>query len=427
MIDFNGKKILIWGYGREGKSSENFLKTHFCPALIDIFEGKPEELKDEGYDYVFKSPGIPYLEKNPKLISQTDIFLDCFGDRTIGITGTKGKSTTSTLLYKALSSSSKQKVILVGNIGIPCLDLFDEIDNNTLVVFEMSCHQLMHAKKSPHIAIFLNLFEDHLDCYKTEKTYFEAKRNITAFQKAGDIFICGENVPGIKTKATTYCMISNKVKPSMEYAESFGEKCEKTLIYADELSDKLGRICLKGEHNRLNAAFVLFICEKSGADMEKAKKEIKNFRGLPHRMEYFKTVNGVRFYDDSISTIPEATISAVKSIYGTKTVIVGGMDRGIDYSVLESFIRKRKKLNFILSYESGSRIMSELTKQGNEKLENVYLVKDLKEASELAFKITPKGKAVVLSPAAASYGYFKNFEERGEYFKALICNDDLAH
>lgn len=425
------KRILIFGYGREGKSTEEYIKKHVAYKTLEIFEGKREDIKEDDYDFIIKSPGIVMLEENPKYTSQTELFLDEFSNRTVGITGTKGKSTTSSMLAHVLNACGK-KALLLGNIGKPCFDMIDEITDDTVVVFELSCHQTLHINKAPHIAVFLNLFEEHLDYYGTMDKYFGAKSNIILHQINGDFCFVGSNVPEIKHESNMKVING----PERDY----------------ELS-------ILGEHNKTNAEFVFSIarmicdgclCGKGNNDNvsdEQILAAIKEFKGLPHRLEFFAEVDGVRYYDDSISTIPEACINATKSIPNVGTVIVGGMDRGIDYDILVDFIQETKEVNFILSYATGARIATMLgfnyednsvypDKFGNvmstsyidnpeekQKLDlpaNVMLTSNLDYAVDLAKKITEKGKACVLSPAAPSYGYFKNFEERGEYFKSKV-------
>lgn len=387
---FNDKRILVWGYGREGKSTEAFLKRCCKPASIDIFEGKREDIDEDSYDYIFKSPGIVMEEENPKYTSQTQVFMEEYGSQTIGITGTKGKSTTSSLLYTVLNACSGRETLLMGNIGLPCLDYFDHIGKDTIVVYELSCHQLAHLTVSPHIAVFLNLFEDHLDYYHTMDKYFTAKTHVAAYQSQNDAFYVGDNVPLFDTKAV------------------------KTVISSTENYDHV--LSIQGDHNRFNAEFVYRIAtEQFGCDPQKVKEALKTFKGLAHRLELIATVDGVEYYDDSISTIPQATISAATSLKNAKTLLIGGMDRGIDYDILEEFIAGHREYNYILMYETGKRIMDELADSSG-----VYCTNNLEEAVGLAKKITKEGEAVILSPAAASYGYFKNFEERGDVFKQLV-------
>ena len=422
------KRILIFGYGREGKSTEEYIKKHVKYKSLDIFEGKLDEIDEDKYDFIIKSPGIVMLEENKKYTSQTELFLDEFSGKTVGITGTKGKSTTSSMLAHVLNECGK-KAILLGNIGKPCFDMIDELDDDTLVVFELSCHQLLHINRAPHIAVFLNLFEEHLDYYGTMDKYFGAKANIISHQKAGDHCFVGTNVPDIAHTSNMKVID----KPNRDYALS-----------------------ILGEHNKTNAEFVYEIAEMllTSDDVEKSEElekkivtAINSFKGLPHRLEYFAEVNGVKYYDDSISTIPEACINATNSVGNAGTVIVGGMDRGIDYDILVDFIKDRDDVLFILCYATGLRIAEQLgykfednsiypdsfgnvmsttyipNVDDNYELnlpKNVMLTTNLDYAIDIAKKLTEPGKACILSPAAPSYGYFKNFEERGEYFKELV-------
>lgn len=387
---FTNKRILIWGYGREGKSTENFLHRCCKPASVAVFEGKREEIDEDSYDYIFKSPGIVMEEDDPKYTSQTQVFLEEYKDKTIGVTGTKGKSTTSSLLYTVLNACSGRDVILMGNIGLPCLDYFDQITENTIVVFELSCHQLAHLTVSPHIAVFLNLYEDHLDYYKTMDRYFLAKTHISGYQGKEDYLFKGDNVPAFDTLAET---------------ETISPAC--TGEY--ELS-------IEGKHNQFNAEFVFRIATRIyGCDGDEVRKSLKSFTGLAHRLQHVGKVSGVDYYDDSISTIPQATISAAKSLKNTGTLLIGGMDRGIDYTILLKFMADNPEYRYVLMYESGKRIYDSL-----ENRESAFYVENLEEAVKKAKEITKPGEACILSPAAASYGYFKNFEERGDVFKKLI-------
>lgn len=384
------KRVLIWGYGREGKSTERFIKTYCQVKSLEIFEGKADQIDEDKYDYIIKSPGIKVDSYHEKYTSQTELFLEQFGSQTIGVTGTKGKSTTSSMLYQVLRACKGENVCLVGNIGLPCLDYYDEYNDDTIIVFEMSCHQLSHMKFSPHVAVFLNLYEEHLDYYGTLENYFQAKTNITLHQGADDYFFYGNNVPEIHT-------LAKKTEISYDAHMNFHLK-------------------LVGEHNQFNATFVYTICTQIfGCEDKACRKAIEEFEGLAHRMQYVGKINGVDYYNDSISTIPQATLQAIKSISNTKTVLIGGMDRHINYDVLIEFIRNHPEYTYILSYESGKRIYDSVSD-----LSCCRYVKDLTESVALAKEITPEGGACILSPAAASYGYFKNFEERGDRYMQLV-------
>ena len=387
---FNNKAVLIWGYGREGKSTEAFLKSHTTGCITEVFEGKREELDASRFDYVFKSPGIVMEDDDPKFTSQTELFLDCFRDNVIGVTGTKGKSTTSSMLYYVLNKCLPKRVLLLGNIGLPCLDYFDEIDEDTIVVFEMSCHQLAHVKTSPHISVFLNLFEEHLDYYGTVDKYFAAKSNIARFQTKNDFLYIGEQVP------------------------EFESVSRRTVISRNDVPDY--ELKVLGDHNDYNAHFVFKIAtELFGVEEESAKAALSEFTGLPHRLQFLGNKDGIDYYDDSISTIPFAAIEALHAVKNAGSIIIGGMDRGIDYGPLLDFIRANGQYTYIFAYSSGKRIYESVSD-----LKNCMPVEDLTAAVELAKRVTPEGMACILSPAAASYGYFKNFEERGDAFKALV-------
>jgi UDP-N-acetylmuramoylalanine--D-glutamate ligase len=395
---FTDKRILLWGYGREGKSTERFLREYSHPAQITVFEGKPEELTQEriaACDYIIKSPGIPYFSESEKLTSQTEIFLQAFREQTIGVTGTKGKSTTSSMLASVLGACTGRRTLLMGNIGLPCLDYFGEMEEDTIAVMELSCHQLANARTAPHIGVFLNLYEEHLDYYHTLDAYFAAKAHIARCQKAGDFFYCGENVPEIECAS------------------------ERTVIKPDPARETPG-MKLYGAHNQLNALFVRTIAERHfGCPSDAVTQALQDFEALPHRMHPVGRYGGLDWYDDSISTIPEAAIQAASSIPGVETLLIGGMDRGIHYGILEDFICAHPELQFVCMYATGARIARELEERGALPA-NVHITEDLKQAVEKAAQITAPGRGVALSPAAASYGYFKNFEERGDAFAELV-------
>lgn len=389
-----GKKILIWGYGREGKSTERVLRKYCQPAALDIYEGPREGVHEENYDWVFVSPGIPFEEDAPdfgnrKFTSQTELFLEEYGSQTVGITGTKGKSTTSSMLAAALNEAGRT-AFLMGNIGLPCFAFIDRMTPETTAVFELSCHQCQRLQADPHVAVFLDLYEDHLDRYHTMDHYFDAKLGITKHQTEDDLLFVGADVPKITTRAK-----QSRITPDM----------------APQVPMRI-----PGAHNLYNAEFVRKIAvDVFGADASKVEHAIENFPGLPHRLQYCGEKDGIAYIDDSISTIPEAAMRAVRSVPNAGTLILGGMDRGIEYDVLEEFMRQHPEYTYVLCYASGARIAKELSGS----VPGIYLEEDLAGAVARAKEVTLKGKAVILSPAAASYGYFKNFEERGDAFQVL--------
>lgn len=418
----HNKKILILGFGKEGKSTFRMLKQVGGYAQLDIADQSPvrpeieethQYLTGEGYtaslddyDIVFKSPGI-VLPQNPEayhchITSQTDLFLSKYRSQTIGITGTKGKSTTSTLLYHVLKENGFD-CILAGNIGIPVFDIIDKISNTTIIVLELSCHQLEFCHHSPAISVLLNLYEDHLDHYITVENYINAKKNIYLHQFVLDTLYCNEHIIPTKEECiaralpvTTACLPFER----MEHID--GAK-------------------LRGEHNLINCAFVYLICKSFSVTDEQFIKSIASYQPLPHRLEYIGTKKGVDYYDDSISTTVESAISAVTSVPNAKYILLGGMDRGIDYHMLVDFLLTSKLNTAILMYESGRKIYHMLQeKMTSATTTKFQLVSDLYEAINWVKDHAEEGSACLLSPAAASYGDFKNFEERGNVFKDKI-------
>lgn len=438
----NNKKVLILGYGREGRSTLPVVIEAGGAAVIAVADAKP--MKDglpEGvtaitgeeylgclndFDVVFKSPGIvldrEINDYTCNIVSQMEVFFECFRDRIIGITGTKGKSTTTTLLYHVLKSSGKD-VLLAGNIGIPVFEIADGMSDTTTAVLELSCHQLEYMDVSPHMAIYLNLHEEHLDHYGTMAKYTAAKENIYRHQKAGDKLYCLDSLRPHETLPADVYTFRCGACSGADYSLSSG-----TIYYKDEDNGKceyripVGDIKLIGEHNYFDIAFVYAACRDCGVTDEQFTRALLSYEPLPHRLQYVGTINGIKWYDDSISTIDETTIQALNTLKDADTVLIGGMDRGISYKELEQYLAHSDIKNIILMEASGKRILEEieLMKGEFESPERIHYVQHLEDAVSLAADITGAGRSCVMSPAAASYGIFRNFEERGEVFKKLV-------
>ena len=413
----SGKRVLILGFGVEGQSSYRFIKeigSYLSIGVADINvqpdisdcsvhfgAGYLECIND--YDLIIKSPGIA-LNKSPAeftgiITSQTELFLRSYRKQVIGITGTKGKSTVSSLLYHVLSTNNIP-CVLAGNIGVPVFDILRDITSNTTIVYEMSCHQLEYCNQSPSTAIFLNLYEDHLDRYKTFEIYANTKKNIYLHQHPTDFLYCDESVmpaPGVSVSKTI--LVNTDILPF------------------DSLDDIEGAR-LYGKHNLSNCAFVYSLAKVFGITDQSFMSSIQSYVPLKHRLEYIGKKEGIDYYDDSISTTVESAISAIESIPNVSTILLGGMDRGINYTHLVDYLLKSHLTNVICMYESGKRIYDELDNQAH-RLTVVYCA-DLYEATETAQRITPLGTSCLLSPASASYGDFIDFAERGDVFKQIL-------
>ena len=436
-----GKRILLLGYGREGQSTWNVLRRLGTYEALDIADLKaPAALPEDGtvwhtgpdyqkcmddYDVVFKSPGIvlerPENEYRCSILSQTEVFFQCFRDQIIGITGTKGKSTVTTLLYHLLKQAGMD-ALLVGNIGIPALDHMEEVKPDTRIVFELSCHQLVYMTVSPHIGILVNIHEEHLDHYGTMEKYVEAKHHIFKNQRPDDILIC--NVQCLPEEGT--CP-SGLIRAGMDGSGKeldVVQEQDGTWVHfrGKSFCIPTDEIKLLGQHNYFDIGVAYGVCSILGMDDQVFARGLKTYEPLPHRLQYIGEREGVKYYDDSISTICDTTIQALKTLKDTDTVLIGGMDRGIDYRELIEYLSDCQVPHIILMEATGKRIYQEIHKYYPEfkNRARLILAEHLEDGVKRARQITRPGTSCVLSPAAASYGIFRNFEERGETFSRLV-------
>ncbi len=446
---FDNKKIIILGFGKEGMSSYRFIRRYF-PKLPIWIADKNEGLEIAAYqndpfvtfilgskydqnlldfDLILKTPGVNlnhlnYFIPSHKITSQTALFLSAFGDQTIGITGTKGKSTTASLICHIFKNEGKP-VLLSGNIGIPFFDIVEQITEETTVVAELSAHQLEFLSHSPHIAILLNLYQEHLDHFNSFNNYQLAKLNITEFQKKKDFFIFNADDVHIQALLKSHRYERNVLPFSRKRILSYGAYSYEQQIVIANNKEELAHYELShfdnlpGRHNYYNIMAAILACRTKELPDASILKHLKTYRGLPHRIEFVGTFQEVLFYNDSISTIPEATIAALKALRKVDTLILGGYDRGIDYKLIINHLQEEPVTNVIFTGPAGRRIYEEW-KMNYPLPENFILENDFYEIVLFAFKNTQKNKICLLSPAAASYDQFKDFTERGNTFKALI-------
>ncbi len=428
------KKIAIVGFGREGKSTYKFIRKYLNNQELEILDGNEkllelnEELKSdknlkiitgknyldnlEKYDLIIKSPGVKFKDLDiskfeDKITSQLGLTLDFYKQNVIGITGTKGKSTTTSLIFKVLKDQGYDAYLL-GNIGIPIFDYIEKFNENSKLVIEMAALQLEYVKTSPHIGIILNLFEEHLDFFKSKEHYFLAKLNMFKYQDNSDYGLYTSSNKTLDKYVQNGNYITNLIDINKEF------KIENNYVIYDnkKIYDSNSERLLLGKHNLTNIMFVLRLSELLKLDLQKTINTINQFKPLEHRMEYVATINGVKYYNDAIATIPEATINCVEALKDVDTIIFGGMDRGIDYNDLIDFFNKSKIKNFICMPDTGYKIGKEI------KSKNVYMVETLEDAVKKAKEVTKN--ICVMSPAASSYNAFKNFEEKGRIYKELV-------
>jgi UDP-N-acetylmuramoylalanine--D-glutamate ligase len=428
--ELEGKKICILGYGKEGRAMIDAIRSHVKKCKITVADENPDALKElaettpyylqsgaewlsnlETFDVIIKSPGIPpnkSLETHhSKLTSATQIFFDSIansGSTVIGVTGSKGKSTTASLLY-AMLKTGKKEVYLVGNIGEPAISHIDDAKNRTLFVMELSSYQLMDLKTSPQIAVITSFFPEHLNYHGSIEAYQDAKKNITRFQKDGDLVFFSEASHGAAEIAK----------------EGDGAKIP---FSANESPVSITDTQLIGDHNLSNIAGAYAVAMKLGIPEKDAIAAIKAFKGLPHRLQSLGIHHGQEWIDDAISTTPESTIAALDALDSrVTTIILGGQDRGNDFTDLAKRITLSSIQNVIIIGESGTRIKDAIKKEGAQV--ECFEADSMEQIVAIAKKVTggrtPLGHPIVLlSTASPSYGMFKNFEEKGDLFQREI-------
>lgn len=412
----SGKKILIAGFGREGKSTLRFLQNYMPDAIVGIADKNESAFQDVDkerynlyfgdeylkasldYDIVIKTPGISVKDVDidfSKITSQTDLFLEAFHNQVIGVTGTKGKSTTSTLIYHLIKESGND-AILAGNIGIPILDCVNDINERTIIVYELSAHQLQFINRSPHVGILLNVFEEHLDHFGTFEKYKDAKINVLRYMSDDDFAIVNKSMVNSQQSIVAHCI---------DFENAGFE--DYNINWED--------IPLLGEHNIMNVKAALCACKSCGLSLENIIPHLYTFKSLEHRQEYVGIFKGVKFYNDSISTIPQATIAALKTIKNVNFLLLGGFDRGIDYEPLVTYLKENALPYILITGQAGQTIKNKL--QDAEYNGDILEYTDMESAFEIIGNLAKNGDICLLSPAAASYDRYKNFEERGRIFK----------
>ncbi|MFA5359584.1 MAG: UDP-N-acetylmuramoyl-L-alanine--D-glutamate ligase [Patescibacteria group bacterium] len=431
--DLQNKKIAILGLGLENLALVKYLLKHkikceitVCDARENIEEkikgtgsrvkpgmtkifwqlGKGYNKNLEKFDILFRAPGwsldCPGIKmakkKGVKISSPMQLFFKLSPTKNIiGVTGTKGKGTTSSLIYKILETSGK-RVWLGGNIGVAPFEFIDKIKKNDWVVLELSSFQLEDMEVSPHISVITNFYSEHLapadpnnpNYHKTLKDYRDAKINIAKWQSKKDYFILNSKLKNIKANS------------------------RKVYFKKSELTSKL-----IGEHNKENIAAAVEVAKIIGIKFETIKKAVANFKGLEHRLEFVREIKGIKYYDDSFATTPEAAIIALKSFNQPVVILLGGADKGSDFKQLAKEVKKRCKFVVLINGKATPRIKKQLLKFGYEN-NRMKLVNNIEDVIKIAKAKAAAGDVILLSTACASFGMFKNYKERGNLFKKQV-------
>lgn len=425
----SNKKIAILGFGLEGKSTLRFIINHLPNKKITIIDGSSniDKIDNNNIDYilgddylnhlnefdlVIKTPGISLVDKeySCEIVSQFSLFLVNTNNLVIGVTGTKGKSTTTSLIYNIIKKQN-DNTFLVGNIGIPIFDLIEEFNNESIIICEMSAHQLYDIKKSPNISIITNLFEEHLDYFHTLDNYYNSKLNIFKYQKENDYAIYLEDNIDLLNKVNNINIMSHKVP--------LGKKniINNSIVLDDITFDLTKEKKIFGYYNDLNIMMALKVALLLNLDINITFESIREFAGLEHRMKLIAKVNNINFYDDTLATIPAASLNSVNSIPNVTTLILGGMDRNINYDDYIKKLKESKLKTIICQPDTGKYIYSELKDTEGK---NVYYIEDLEEAVIKAYEMTNANESVLLSPAAPSYNVYKNYADKSKHYLEII-------
>lgn len=484
-MSFKNKKTAVIGIGVEGISSAKFLLGK--GVSVSILDKKTKDQVDKEYlkearkidvklvlgekylkdlsqfSFIVRSPGVKLITSEIKdvissganVTSQTKIFFDLAPCQIIGVTGTKGKGTTSSLIFEMLKLSGKN-AYLGGNIGVPPLDFLDKLNEQSIVVLELSSFQLQDLKKSPHIGVMLMTTSEHLDYHKDLPEYIEAKRNLLRFQDKEDLAVINRDYVAsresdILTNGQIF-QISREDEVSQGCYVKDGKVWIKGAVAAHEnirvhnagkfgLKNKkadganahfeiftssprptkvvdIKDILLPGEHNLENVCAAVMAAYLAGVGTQNITQVLKTFKGLEHRLELVGEAKGVRYYDDSFSTTPETAIAAIKAFKEPEILILGGSSKRSDFKELGKTILNSSNIKAIIGIgEEWIRIKFELP---NSKIPVVEGCKNMKEIIKEARKIAEKGDVVLLSPACASFGMFKNYKDRGNKFKEEV-------
>lgn len=431
------KNILIMGFGVTGKSSLKFLrefpvKIYIYDKKIDLQSLKVDEdfiiFKDEDLDkidLIVKSPGIyPFddllvkaREKNIEIISDIELsYRYLKTDNVVAVTGTNGKTTTTTIVGDILKR--KAKTFVVGNIGRGILEITKEAKKDDFVVIEASSFQLEDTIKfKPHIALLTYVTSDHLDWHKTTENYVKAKLKIFANQDENDFAILNYEDRNLakkhNIKAQKYYFSMEKISEKGSYFEdgkiyyNDGKSTEEILEVKD--------LKIPGVHNIKNVMAAIIIAKLFGIDSNTIKRSISSFTGVEHRIEFVRELNGVKYYNDSKGTNPDSTEVAIAAMDGYVILIAGGYDKNSNFDNLIEKSKDKLKTVILLG-ETADKISNSCKKSKVE----FYIVKDLNKAVELAKKLAVKGEDVLLSPACASWDMYSNYEARGRHFKDLV-------
>lgn len=442
---FENKKILVLGMARSGYEAAKYLVKHGNTVILNdggsaekqkkeqieeleklgvtlIFGSHPDDLLDDTFDYLIKNPGIPIDHKyvlkarelNIEVINEAEMAYRLLPDEVtlIGITGTNGKTTTTTLTYEMIKASGKP-VHLAGNIGYPLISFLDKLEANDIIVMEVSCQQLENMSEfKPHIALMTNLSVAHIDFLKSYENYKRVKLKLFKNQTQDDIAILNieneEVMTGTKdVKAVTKYFSSKREINGAYYKDGA------LWYYGEKILDR-DKFLLAGMHNVENALGAMMIAKEVGVDNESIVKVLTTFKGVAHRLEFVDEIAGVKYYNDTEATNTKCTQIALNSFNCDTILILGGLERGQDFHDLDNYIKNVRTIVGI------GQCRDRVKTYGEELNINTEIFETLSEAMKYIETIARSGEVVLLSPASASWDQYKQCEDRGDEFKEIV-------
>ena len=444
-MDFKGKKILVVGLARSGMAAIKVLKSLGAEVTLsesrkreDIKEidvlnelgvetvGQTAEVFEGDYDLCVKNPGVPFRSANMKRLEERGIqiiteielaFIVSKPQHYIAITGTNGKTTTTTLTYEIINRAFPGKTHLCGNIGIPLCEIV--MNNNLMnesghyIALEISNFQLVNIDKfRPEVATIINLTPDHIDFMGSLDAYYKSKTEVYRNMKENDIFILNGDDPVLKEYTDKYPLNCKIEKFSIENTDADSFIKDGYFYINGEKVLSLDCVKIVGRHNLQNVIIAVSAAKALGISNEIIAEAVSGFKGVEHRIEFVRELNGIRYYNDSKGTNTDATVTALKSFDKGVILLLGGFEKGLSMDDVKRHLGCVKK---VIGFGAcGKRLVDELV--GEDRI----VVENLVQALDEANKIAGSGDTVLLSPTTSSFDQYSGFEERGEHFKKLV-------
>lgn len=444
---FEEKKILLLGFARSNKAVSKLLdecEINFDVAdekLIDIESFKNSKVsflfgekyldKISDYDVIFRSPGIKYndkmkeaLKKGVEFTSEISLFFKfCRSKNIFAITGSDGKTTSSNMIYEMLKKSGK-RVFIGGNIGIPIISHIFDISENDFVVLELSSFQLFDSKIKPKVAVITNISENHLDWHSNFDEYLKSKMNISRYQDKEDTLILNYDdkfsnyIVGQVSSSVRFFSMKNKITSGCSLRDH-------NIYFSDGKNEKMviniDRIKIPGMHNIENFMSAISACFDY-VKIDDIRFVCENFSGVEHRIEFVCEINGVKYFDDSIASSPTRVIKGALSVFTRNIILIaGGYDKKLDFNELADHVCKKVKV-LILMGQTADKIRDCVLKSRVKTKPKIFKVDSMKEAVYVSYRNSSRNDVILLSPSCASFGMYKNFEERGNDFKNCVLD-----